>query len=93
MESASKIASYPTPEGALEVCELRPLPEAPDTLIPATQLPLYIGSAEQTLARWRHEGFGPKYIKVGSRVYYRTDDVRAFLSRQTVDPSAHGLDA
>jgi len=31
-----------------------------------------------TLARWRCNGTGPKYMKVGGRVLYREDDVAAY---------------
>ena len=30
----------------------------------------YIGAALQTMAQWRSEGRGPRYIKIGSRVFY-----------------------
>jgi hypothetical protein len=32
-----------------------------------------------TIRRWRLEGKGPRYIKVGRLVKYRISDVRAFL--------------
>jgi hypothetical protein len=57
---------------------LAPLP-ADDRLIPAAQMPAYIGLAVQTLARLRHEGKGPAFVRVGSRIYYRASDVRAWL--------------
>lgn len=31
-----------------------------------------------TLRRWRTTGYGPVYIKVGGRVLYRPEDVKAF---------------
>jgi hypothetical protein len=34
----------------------------------------------RTLERWRWKGGGPQYLKVGKRVVYREDDVRAFES-------------
>jgi hypothetical protein len=32
----------------------------------------------ETLRRWRQDGFGPIYLKMGGRVLYRPEDVRAF---------------
>lgn len=32
----------------------------------------------RTLERWRWEGVGPQYLKVGGRVLYRLNDVEAF---------------
>ena len=62
---------------------LSPLPQDDSTLIRAEELPGYIGIAQQTLARWRSEGQGPKFIKVGRRVAYRAGDVRAWLHDRT----------
>ena len=58
------------------------LPGDPDTLIPARQLSQYTGMTRQTHARWRHEGFGPKYLRQGGRVFYRAGDVRAWIRSQ-----------
>ncbi|MCL5776438.1 helix-turn-helix domain-containing protein [Limibaculum sp. FT325] len=41
--------------------------------------------AVQTLARWRHEGKGPAYIKSGSRVLYLGADVLAWLAARRVE--------
>lgn len=32
----------------------------------------------ETLRKWRTNGYGPIYIKVGGRVLYRPEDIRAF---------------
>jgi hypothetical protein len=34
----------------------------------------------RTLEQWRWQGKGPKYLKIGSRVVYRLEDVEAFES-------------
>lgn len=34
--------------------------------------------SHRTLERWRWEGNGPRYLKVGGRVLYRLEDVEAF---------------
>ena len=32
-----------------------------------------------TLARWRWEGCGPRYVKIGGRVRYAENDIAAFI--------------
>jgi len=61
---------------------LAPLP-SDERLIPAAQMPGYIGLAVQTLARLRHEGKGPRFVRVGRLIYYRADDVRRWLDEHT----------
>lgn len=58
---------------------LLPLPEAGDTLIPSSSMQSYIGIAPQTLARWRYEGKGPRYIKIGRKVAYKVNDIKVWL--------------
>ena len=48
---------------------LLPIPEDRDVLIPAAQVPEYLGIQRQTLARWRCESFGPPWIAVGRRIF------------------------
>lgn len=36
-----------------------------------------------TLRKWRWEGKGPRFIKVGRKVAYRESDVTAFIDAQT----------
>lgn len=33
----------------------------------------------QTLRAWRVRGTGPKYVKIGRRVYYRLSDIRVWV--------------
>ena len=60
--------------------ELRALPPSDDTLIRASDMPSYVGIARQTLARWRHEGSGPRFVKLGGLIFYRAGDVRAWIA-------------
>ncbi|AWM86101.1 excisionase [Microvirga sp. 17 mud 1-3] len=46
-------------------------------------MPGYVGIAVQTLARWRHEGQGPRFLKIGRQVAYRAGDVRKWLLTRT----------
>ena len=36
----------------------------------------------RTLERWRFQGTGPRYLKVGGRVVYRLEDVEAYEAGQ-----------
>jgi Helix-turn-helix domain len=42
----------------------------------------------RTLRQWRYLGIGPKYLKVGATVRYRTRDVEAWLKTQEQEPAA-----
>jgi predicted DNA-binding transcriptional regulator AlpA len=68
---------------------LAPLPSHDETLIAAADLPRYVPVAQQTLARWRYEGRGPRFVKVGRRVAYRAGDIRHWLlERSFADTTA-----
>lgn len=36
----------------------------------------------RTLERWRFQGTGPRYLKVGGRVVYRLEDIEAYEADQ-----------
>ncbi len=38
--------------------------------------------SHRTLERWRSEGHGPAYLKLGGRVLYRVEDVETFERAQ-----------
>ena len=42
----------------------------------------------QTLARWRCEGQGPRFVRVGGRIHYRVSDVRAWLDGRTAQSTS-----
>ena len=64
---------------------LSPLPANMEALVPSKDAPAHLGVAEQTLARWRSEGHGPPYIKLGKKVYYRAGDLRAWVDASRVN--------
>ncbi|MGE5548237.1 MAG: helix-turn-helix transcriptional regulator [Solirubrobacterales bacterium] len=37
--------------------------------------------SEKTLERWRSQGSGPRYLKFGTRVRYRADDLDAWAEK------------
>jgi predicted DNA-binding transcriptional regulator AlpA len=46
-----------------------------------------IGVKPQTLAAWRNRGEGPRFVKVGKLIRYRTSDINKWLSTRLVEPS------
>ena len=66
---------------------LSPLPANMEALVPSKDAPAYLGLAEQTLARWRCEGHGPPYVKLGKKVYYRVGDLRSWMETGRVQPT------
>ena len=62
---------------------LLPLPTDPDTLIPAKGVNRYSGCADQTHAKWRVEGVGPEFVKLGSKVFYTAGALRSWIKSQT----------
>lgn len=43
-----------------------------------------LGKSQAALAQWRYLGLGPKFIKIGRNIRYRSSDVEAWLDRQTM---------
>jgi excisionase family DNA binding protein len=44
----------------------------------------YLRATKQTLARWRCEGGGPAYVKMGMRVLYRRSDLETWIAGRRV---------
>lgn len=44
------------------------------------------GRSVRTLQRWRAEGYGPAYIRIGGCICYRIADVLAFEERMRIIP-------
>ena len=41
----------------------------------------YLGISESLLRKFRQEGGGPRYCKIGSKVVYRIQDLEGFLEK------------
>ena len=55
-------------------------PEALADLSDQDTAALFLGRmSARTLERWRLEGRGPKFVKLGKRVFYRREDLEAFV--------------
>lgn len=51
-------------------------------LLSIKDLASHLGRSEATLARWRMEGKGPRFVRMGQFVRYDTADVEAWLEQQ-----------
>jgi hypothetical protein len=57
--------------------ELRTLADGRMRPTPAA---IYLGMTEKTLSMWRSAGRGPRYVKVGGRVFYFVHDLDRFIA-------------
>jgi excisionase family DNA binding protein len=54
-------------------------------LLSPAELADYLNIPVATLYQWQHRGGGPKFLKVGRHVRYKTRDVEAWLESCEVD--------
>lgn len=45
----------------------------------------YLGISAKTLNNWRHQGKGPRFLRIGNRVMYRRKDLDSYLETRTVE--------
>jgi predicted DNA-binding transcriptional regulator AlpA len=58
----------------------------PQRLLDDATAASYIGVQSATLAAWRHQKKGPKYLKIGRRCAYRLEDIEEWLDSCCVVP-------
>lgn len=58
----------------------------PDALFTSRHVAEHRHMTENALAQERFARTGPRYVKLGRRVYYRAADLQAWLAEHTVDP-------
>jgi len=49
-------------------------------LLSPIEAAIYLGFAPQTLARWRCEGIGPVFVKIGGRIFYESEELAKFVA-------------
>ena len=54
--------------------------QANDKLMTQAEVKEITGLADSTLEQWRLKGKGPKFIKLGRLVRYRTSDLQAYIA-------------
>ena len=52
---------------------------------------LFTGAAVQTLARWRCEGYGPQFIRVGRKIMYAVEDLVAWMNAGRVASTSESI--
>ena len=62
-----------------------------DTILLPAQVAEMLFTTEASLAQMRSRGNGPKFVKMGSRVLYRLNDIREFLDARTVTRTGEQL--
>lgn len=58
----------------------------PDRYYLTTDAELLLLGSPPTLAQHRHEGKGPRFVRLGRRVLYRGRDLNEFLDQCVVEP-------
>lgn len=57
-------------------------PSAPGpSMINDLDLAKWLGISRKTLQKWRSLGMGPPYVKFGTKVVYRVEDIEAYIQR------------
>lgn len=51
----------------------------PDGRLTANYAAAYLGLAPKTLAMWRCDGIGPRFTKIGGKVFYFQTDLDAWI--------------
>lgn len=61
----------------------------PDRVLRPMAASAYLGGAPsvQTLARWRSEGIGPPWVRIGGAIGYQIADLRRWIDSRRVDPA------
>jgi len=50
-----------------------------------------LGTKAKTMANWRYQGIGPKFIKVGRLVKYDPDDLQAYREARRVGSTSQPI--
>jgi hypothetical protein len=48
----------------------------------------YLRMARQTLAKWRSQGGGPRFVRIGGRIFYDVTDLDAFIAARKFGSTA-----
>ena len=54
--------------------------------VPERDAAAYVGFKQPTMRKWRREGTGPAYLRIGRAVRYRIADLDRFLDESLVSP-------
>src|SRR5689334_4246208 len=59
---------------------------ARDPLLNVPEAAAYLRRTKGSIDQWRAEGFGPRFVKLGSRVAYRLSDLDRWIASHVVQP-------
>lgn len=59
-------------------------------LLNTDQAATFLSKPAATLTRWRFEGVGPPFVKLGKAVRYKREDLEAFIEANRVEPERAG---
>lgn len=59
----------------------------PARMLNATDVAEVLGTTTGRLANMRSVGIGPAWVKVGASVRYRTEDLEAWITANTIRPA------
>lgn len=74
--------------GESNVQQLRPRGIDASRLLSQQKAAQYLGMSERKLRYMRSDNDGPPYIPMGGRIFYRVDDLEAYVEQQRIDPLA-----
>jgi hypothetical protein len=57
-----------------------------DILLTEAEVADFLGKAPITLARWRREGYGPEWCRVGRSPRYTRQSLSAFMQANSIQP-------
>lgn len=55
-------------------------------LLTESEVADFLGKSIITMARWRREGCGPAFVRVGRSPRYRREDLSAFMQANRIAP-------
>jgi predicted DNA-binding transcriptional regulator AlpA len=55
-----------------------------DELLSPSEVAELLHKTEAALGQWRYQRKGPRYVKVGERVFYQRSAIRDYLDSRTV---------
>ncbi len=59
------------------------------TLLTEAEVADFLGKSTITLARWRREGYGPSFVRVGRSPRYQREALSDFMRVNSIAPGGH----
>lgn len=69
-------------ETAAEIEQVRQMAARLDCIL-EEDFKVLAGATDSTVESWRKRGVGPAYIRMGTRYFYRLEDIRKFMTTLT----------